>query len=156
MKNRTYRYFTGEVLYPFGYGLTYGSMELDGVKLNGQEAAKGGEAVWAGEELRLEAVVSNKSDRTLQEVVQVYIRALDSGDATPNSRLCGFARVTVEPGCSVTVQVPVDRDAFTVINDEGEKVSGGSRFAVNVGFGQPDARTAELTGKETFGFVAVR
>ena len=44
MKNRTYRYFTGEVLYPFGYGLTYGSMELDGVKLNGQEAAKGGEA----------------------------------------------------------------------------------------------------------------
>ncbi len=156
MKNRTYRYFTGEVIYPFGYGLTYGSMELDGVKLNGQEAAKGGEAVWAGEELRLEAVVSNKSDRTLQEVVQVYIRALDSGDATPNSRLCGFARVTVEPGCSVTVQVPVDRDAFTVINDEGEKVSGGSRFAVNVGFGQPDARTAELTGKETFGFVAVR
>ena len=156
MKNRTYRYFTGEVLYPFGYGLTYGSMELDGVKLNGQEAAKGGEAVWAGEELRLEAVVSNKSARTLQEVVQVYIRALDSGDATPNSRLCGFARVTVEPGCSVTVQVPVDRDAFTVINDEGEKVSGGSRFAVNVGFGQPDARTAELTGKETFGFVAVR
>lgn len=156
MKNRTYRYFTGEVLYPFGYGLTYGSMELDGVKLNGQEAAKGGEAVWDGEELRLEAVVSNKSDRTLQEVVQVYIRALDSGDATPNSRLCGFARVTVEPGCSVTVQVPVDRDAFTVINDEGEKVSGGSRFAVNVGFGQPDARTAELTGKETFGFVAVR
>ena len=156
MKNRTYRYFTGEVLYPFGYGLTYGSMELDGVKLNGQEAAKGGEAVWAGEELRLEAVVSNKSDRTLQEVVQVYIRALDSGDATPNSRLCGFARVTVEPGCSVTVQVPVDRDAFTVINDEGEKVSGGSRFAVNVGFGQPDARTAELTGKETCGFVAVR
>ncbi len=154
MKNRTYRYFTGEVLYPFGYGLTYGSMELDGVKLNGQEAAKGGEAVWAGEELRLEAVVSNKSDRTLQEVV--HIRALDSGDATPNSRLCGFARVTVEPGCSVTVQVPVDRDAFTVINDEGEKVSGGSRFAVNVGFGQPDARTAELTGKETFGFVAVR
>lgn len=153
MKNRTYRYFNGEVLYPFGYGLTYGSMELDSVKLNGQEAARGGELTAAGEEIRLEAAVSNRSDRVLQEVVQVYIKASDSQDATPNSRLCGFARVTVEPGCSVTVQVPVDRDAFTVINDEGEKVSGGSRFAVNVGFGQPDARTAELTGKETFGFI---
>lgn len=157
MKGRTYRYFTGEVLYPFGYGLTYGNAELESVKLDGQSAAEGGEVKLSGAEaFCLEAAVSNRGDRDIQEVVQVYIRALDSGDATPNSRLCGFARVAVKAGEKAAVSVPIDKDALTVINGEGEKVSGGSRFAVSVGFGQPDERTAELTGKKAFCFTALR
>lgn len=149
MKGRTYRYFTGEVLYPFGYGLTYGSAEISGVKLDGQELADGVEARLPGGSFdSFEVTVSNTGDRDVEEVVQVYIKALDSADATPNERLCGFARVSVKTGGQAVVQVPVDRDALTVINDEGEKVSGGSRYAVSVGFGQSDARTEELTGKK--------
>ena len=149
MKGRTYRYFTGEVLYPFGYGLTYGSAEISGVKLGGQELTDGSEARLPGGSFdSLEVTVSNTGDRDVEEVVQVYIKALDSADATPNERLCGFARVSVKNGGQAVVQVPVDRDALTVINDEGEKVSGGSRYAVSVGFGQSDARTEELTGKK--------
>ena len=149
MKGRTYRYFTGEVLYPFGYGLTYGSAEISGVKLGGQELADGSEVRLPGGSLdSLEVTVSNTGDRDVEEVAQVYIKALDSTDATPNERLCGFARVSVKTGGQAVVQVPVDRDALTVINDEGEKVSGGSRYAVSVGFGQSDARTEELTGKK--------
>ena len=149
MKGRTYRYFMGEVLYPFGYGLTYGSAEISGVKLSGQELADGSEARLPGGSFdSLEVTVSNTGDRDVEEVVQVYIKALDSADATPNERLCGFARVSVKTGGQAVVQVPVDRDALTVINDEGEKVSGGSRYAVSVGFGQSDARTEELTGKK--------
>ena len=149
MKGRTYRYFTGEVLYPFGYGLTYGSAEISGVKLDGQELADGSEARLPGGSFdSLEVTVSNTGDRDVEEVVQVYIKALDSADATPNERLCGFARVSVKAGGQAVVRVPVDRDALTVINDEGEKVSGGSRYAVSVGFGQSDARTEELTGKK--------
>lgn len=148
MKGRTYRYFTGEVLYPFGYGLTYGSAEISGVKLDGQELADGVEARLPGGSFdSFEVTVSNTGDRDVEEVVQVYIKALDSADATPNERLCGFARVSVKTGGQAVVRVPVDRDALTVINDEGEKVSGGSRYAVSVGFGQSDARTEELTGK---------
>ena len=149
MKGRTYRYFTGEVLYPFGYGLTYGSAEISSVKLDGQELADGSEAGLPGGSFdSLEVTVSNTGDRDVEEVVQVYIKALDSADATPNERLCGFARVSVKTGGQAVVQVPVDRDALTVINDEGERVSGGSRYAVSVGFGQSDARTEELTGKK--------
>lgn len=149
MKGRTYRYFTGEVLYPFGYGLTYGSAEISGVKLGGQELADGSEARLPGGSFdSFEVTVSNTGDRDVEEVVQVYIKALDSADATPNERLCGFARVSVKTGGQAVVRVPVDRDALTVINDEGEKVSGGSRYAVSVGFGQSDARTEELTGKK--------
>lgn len=83
----------------------------------------------------LEAIVSNVGNGDIREVVQVYIKALDSGDAAPNGKLCGFAGAAVKAG---------------------EKVSGGSRFAVSVGFGQPGARTEELTGKKTVGFAAVR
>ena len=156
MKGRTYRYFMGEVLYPFGYGLTYGSAEISGVKLSGQELADGSEVRLPGGSLdSLEVTVSNAGDRDVEEVVQVYIKALDSADATPNERLCGFARVSVKTGGQAVVQVPVDRDALTVINDEGEKVSGGSRYAVSVGFGQSDARTEELTGKKCWKMILV-
>lgn len=156
MKGRTYRYFMGEVLYPFGYGLTYGSAEISGVKLSGQELADGSEARLPGGSFdSLEVTVSNTGDRDVEEVVQVYIKALDSADATPNERLCGFARVSVKTGGQAVVQVPVDRDALTVINDEGEKVSGGSRYAVSVGFGQSDARTEELTGKKCWKMILV-
>ena len=157
MKGRTYRYFTGEVLYPFGYGLTYGTAELEGVKVNGQSTDADSEVKLPGEEIvNLEVTVANTGNRDIQEVVQVYIKAVDSPDATPNARLCGFARVSVKAGEKATVSVPVDKDALTVINEEGEKVSGGSRYAVSAGFGQPDARTEELTGKKAFNFTVVK
>ena len=62
----------------------------------------------------------------------------------------------MKAGDKVTVSVPVDRNALTVINEEGEKISGGNRYAVSVGFGQPDSRTEELTGKKAFSFTVVR
>ena len=135
MKDRTYRYFTGKVLYPFGYGLTYGDADL---------TAK---VSLAGDSLSVEATVVNTGSVDIEEVVQVYVKA-DSADATPNARLCGFKRVAVKAGETKTVAVPVDRDALTVINEAGEKVSGGSTYTVSVGFGQADARTEELTGKK--------
>lgn len=152
MKGRTYRYFTGRVLYPFGYGQTYGSAELAEVKVNGQAVARNGEVMPADKDgLTVEALVANTGSRDLREVVQVYIKA-DSPDAVPNGKLCGFAGVTVKAGESRTVTVKLDRDALTVINEAGEKVSGGTRFTVSTGFGQPDERTRELTGREAFTF----
>lgn len=135
MKDRTYRYFTGKVLYPFGYGLTYGNADLTAkVSLE-------------GDSLAVEATVSNTGSVAIEEVVQVYVKA-DSTDATPNAKLCGFQRVALQAGESKTVAIPVDRDALTVINEAGQKVSGGSIYTVSVGFGQADARTEELTGKK--------
>ena len=135
MKDRTYRYFTGKVLYPFGYGLTYGDAELT-AKVSA-----------LGDSLSVEATVVNTGSVDIEEVVQVSVKA-DSADATPNAKLCGFKRVAVKAGETKTVAIPVDQDALTVINQAGEKVSGGSTYTVSVGFGQADARTEELTGKK--------
>ena len=153
MKGRTYRYFTGQVLYPFGYGLTYEEVELSGAICGGQEVPSGGRIKLSDQgDFTLQACVTNKGSLRQEEVVQVYLRA-DSPNATPNSRLCGFVRVSLEPGAKRIVEVPLDRDALTVINEQGEKLVDSTTFSVSVGFGQPDERTRTLTGKECLCFV---
>ena len=153
MKGRTYRYFEGEVLYPFGYGLTYGAADITKVTVNGKPA--GDETAIDGDDIAIEAVVANTGAAAIEEVVQVYVKA-ESADATPNAKLCGFARVAVAPGETKKVAVPIDKDALTVINEAGEKVSGGSRYVFSVGFGQADARTEELSGKKAVVFTVVK
>ena len=152
MKGRTYRYLTEEPLYPFGYGLTYGDVQLKNVSCGGQEVAKGSKIALKQEDFSVKATVVNNSSIAQDEVVQMYIKA-DSANAVPNGKLCGFARVSLKPGESRTVEVPVDKDALTVINDKGEKLIDSSSFAVSVGFGQPDERTKALTGKECLKFT---
>ncbi len=152
MKGRTYRYLTGEPLYPFGYGLTYGDIQLKSVFCNGSEVAKGGEIAGKPEEFSLKVLLANDGAIAQEEVVQVYIKA-DSPNAVPNGKLCGFVRTALQPGESGTVEIPLDRDAFTVVNDAGEKLTDASVFTVSVGFGQPDARTKALTGKECHQFT---
>lgn len=153
MEGRTYRYFAGEPLYPFGYGLTYENVELEGVQCGGKEAASGVKIKLSRrEDFVLQASVANRGDRVQEEVVQVYLRA-DSPNAAPNSRLCGFARVALLPGEQKTVEIPLDRDSFAVINEDGEKLIDSASFDVSVGFGQPDERTKALTGKECLCFT---
>ncbi len=152
MKGRTYRYLTEEPLYPFGYGLTYADVEIESVSCCGKKAVKGGSIEADPQDFSLEVSVVNKGDMTQEEVLQVYIKA-DSSNAVPNGKLCGFARVSLKSGESRCVKIPLDRDAFTVINDKGEKLIDSSSFAVSVGFGQPDERTKALTGKECTEFT---
>lgn len=153
MTGRTYRYFTGEPLYPFGYGLTYGDAQIAGVSCEGREVMQGGEILLSQTlDLSLDTLVVNNSNINLEEVVQVYVKA-DSANAAPNGKLCGFARVALKPGESRTVEIPLDKDAFTVINDKGEKLVDSSSFTVSVGFGQPDERTRILTGQECIQFT---
>lgn len=176
MKGRTYRYFLGNPLYPFGYGLTYGDVAVDEVNCQGRVFAGGTaeqngagpdaagqnqseqDAVeWDGtENIRLRVRVTNRGTVDTGEVIQIYIRDLDSGYATPNPKLCAFSRVFLPAGRSSEVELWIDRDAFCVINEEGEKITDGRRFQVSVGLGQSDERTAELTGKSSIIFDVAR
>ena len=154
MKGRTYKYLTTEPLYPFGYGLSYGETVIDAVKVNGQAATTGASiTVDTSVAMTVTVEVENKSDMALGEVVQVYIKDMDSAYAPTAGKLCGFARVKLEAGEKKLVEVAIDEDAFTVVNDEGKKVKDGKQFKISVGFGQADARTAALTGKEAIVFT---
>ena len=131
MENRTYRYYTGEPLYPFGYGLTYGDTAVTGLTATGDAAR---------------VTVENRGSAT-EDVVQLYLKDEGSEFAPVNPILCGFLRVSLEAGESRTVEIPIDPKAFTVVNNEGQRISGSGSYTLYAGFGQPDRRTEALTGK---------
>lgn len=154
MKGRTYRYIETEPLYPFGYGLTYGDVEVSAVSCSGSPAVNGGEITLdSPDAFRLHVKLTNHGQVGTGEVVQVYIRAEDAPDATPAAKLCGFARTWVPAEGEASVTVPIGAEAFTVVNEEGERLVEGKTFTVSVGLGQPDARTRALTGKDCITFI---
>ena len=133
MRGRTYRYFRETPLYPFGYGLSYGSCSLSALEADTGQA-------------RL--TVRNESDRELEEVVELYLQDEDSAFAPPNPVLCGFRRIHLAPHEEKAITIEIDKAAFTVVNDAGERLPGSGSWTLYAGFGAPDQRTAELTGRK--------
>lgn len=131
MTNRTYRYFTGEALYPFGYGLSYTRFAV--------EDAHYADGV-------VTCTVRNTGDRDGETVVQCYVQSQESPWAPLHPSLEGFRRVAVKAGECVQVSVRLGDLAFTVVNAEGERVSGGEGYDLYVGLSQPDKRSVELMG----------
>ena len=143
MKGRTYRYLETEPLYPFGYGLTYGNMDITNVSFSGEDPKNNG--------IKIKVDVSNTGDIAASEVIQVYMKAEDSNEVK-NTRLAAFARVSLEAGKTSSVEIEVPSDRFKVVNEEGEKVFADGKINFYVGFGQPDSLTEGLTGKKAFVF----
>jgi beta-glucosidase len=129
MTNRTYRYFTGEPLYPFGYGLSYTSFSV--------RDAKAGEGTVSME-------ISNTGDRDGETVLQVYV-ACDSPFAPAHPRLCGFRRVALKSGETKSFEVTLDPYTDTVIDEAGERRKA-EHYTLYAGLGQPDDLSIRLTG----------
>jgi len=124
MNGRTYRYFTGQPLYPFGFGLSYSTFEYSGL-LAGRTAS--------GAEVR--ATVRNTSSRAGAEVVQLYIGG-GPEEGAPIRSLRGFQRVHLKAGESREVR-------FTIGTDDLPKPA----VEVSVGGGQPLAGTPHVRGR---------
>ena len=129
MTNRTYRYFTGEPLYPFGYGLSYTSFSIND--------AKAGEGTVSME-------ISNTGDRDSETVLQVYV-ACDSPFAPVHPRLCGFRRVALKSGETRCFEVTLDPNTDTVIDEAGERRKA-EHYTLFAGMSQPDELSVRLTG----------
>jgi len=132
MKNRTYRYFEGEALYPFGYGLSYSKFEYTGATFENGE---------------LSVTVKNAGDFDADEVVQAYIKDLCVPFAVKNYSLCAFRRVELKAGEEKKISLPIGEKAFQSINEDGIPVQG-KRFTLYVGGSQPDAKSVQLTGQK--------
>jgi beta-glucosidase len=136
MKDRTYRYLASKPQYPFGYGLTYGDVEVKEASCEQDGAAA-----------LLHVSYVNHSAVSTREVIQVYVDAADSPDRTPNPRLCGFLKVDAPAQTESECTILLDADTFRVVNEKGETVPGGSRFVLYAGTSGPDERSVELTQK---------
>jgi beta-glucosidase len=144
MKGRTYRYLETEPLYPFGYGLTYGNLDITSVDLEGEDPKNSG--------LTVKVNVSNTGDIAASEVVQVYLKA-DDPNEVKNTRLAAFSRVALGAGETGSVEISIPAESFKVVNDAGERVVPEGKVAIYVGFGQPDELTERLTGKKAYSFT---
>ena len=131
MANRTYRYFTGKPLYPFGHGLSYTTF-----RINSASADDDGKTVTAE--------IENTGACAGDALAQIYV-SCDSSFAPVHPRLCGFLRVSLQPGEKKRVRIPLDKLTDTVINDRGEPVKS-AHYTLYAGLSQPDEMSVELCG----------
>jgi len=129
---QTYRYFPGEPLYPFGYGLSYTQFQYQDLKLN--------KSYSKGEDVKFTVNVKNAGSMDGDEVVQVYLTSPKMEGHFPIRSLCAFKRINVKAGETVTVELSIRGDAFSFINDKNEKEHKPGQYIVSVGGGQPNVK----------------
>ena len=137
MTGRTYRYFDGEPLYPFGFGLSYSTFRYGGLEL-------GTERLAAGDDLAVSGVVENVGPLAGDEVVQLYLSDLEATTRVPRWSLAGFQRVHLAAGAKATVSFTVPSRRMALIDERGRCVLEPGAFRVFLGGSQPDARSAAL------------
>ena len=146
MAGRTYKYFEGEPLYPFGYGLSYTTFKYSDLKL--PKKAKTGESV------KVSVKVTNTGKRAGEEVVQLYLKDVKASTPRPKVQLEGFKRIHLNAGESKTVEFELTPRQFSMIGENEKRVIESGLFTVFTGGGQPGTKNSnsisgkiELTGK---------
>ncbi len=130
LSGQTYRFFKGEPLYPFGYGLSYTTFEYKDLQIVNENYK-------AGDTVNVSATVTNTGQVQGDEVVQVYVSRKNALVKVPICSLVEFKRINLAPGESRQVNFSIAPDAFSMINEKGEKVISPGRFEITVGGGQP-------------------
>lgn len=139
MRERTYRYddySKDNILYPFGYGLTYSDIKVEAV-----DVKLSGDSIFAD-------VAMSNSGVSGSDVLQVYFKS-DSKDAVRNHALCAFKKVRLEAGETKRITLEIPLKALTVVSDEGTRyLDKGAKTVLYFGTSQPDELSCSLTGKK--------
>jgi beta-glucosidase len=138
MKGRTYRYFTGAPLYPFGYGLSYSTFSYSGLTLPST-------AVNAGDPITAEVTVTNTGSRAGDEVAELYL-TFPSVPGAPLRALRAFERVHLEAGASQRVHFELKPRDMSMVTEAGEPIIAEGAYTVSVGGGQPDTGAPTVNG----------
>ena len=134
MKHRTYRYFEGQPLYPFGYGLSFSKFAYSGATLSTS-------TLKAGDDLEVEVDVRNTGKRAGDEVVQAYL-VFPRLTGAPLRALRGFQRVSVRPGQSQHVRLTLTPRDLSMVDEAGTRLVAGGAYKLFVGGGQPGTGAA--------------
>src|ERR1019366_7897858 len=109
MEGRTYRFFKGTPLYPFGFGLSYSTFGYRNLRTNA-------ETLRAGDTLTVRVDVTNTGTRAGDEVVQLYVRHVGSKVERPTRELRGYKRIQLKPGERRTVELPLAASSLAYWN----------------------------------------
>jgi beta-glucosidase len=141
MDGRTYRYFKGEPLYPFGYGLSFTRFSYGDAQVTPD--------ITAGAPMKVQVEISNDGARDAEEVVQVYVSRDVAG--APIRRLVAFQRVALRAGESRSVSFDLPPSALSTVDDQGLRSIQPGLARIWVGGGQPD----QAQGRQAAGSGAV-
>ena len=130
MQGRTYRYFKGDPLYPFGFGLSYTTFTYSGLKFESDR-------VKAGEGVKVTVEVMNSGTLAGDEVVQLYITDVASSFPVPLRSLAGAKRVFLKPGEKRILSFTIAPEQMSVVDDSGKRLIEPGEFLVSVGGKQP-------------------
>ncbi|HEX6892918.1 MAG TPA: glycoside hydrolase family 3 C-terminal domain-containing protein [Chryseolinea sp.] len=134
---QTYRYFKGEPLYPFGYGLSYTTFEYSDLKIN--------ESQKAGDSVKLSFTLKNTGQLKGDEVVQVYV----SSGTGPIRSLAEFRRVTLVPQETKQMSIAISPNAFSSVDKNGRRAIQAGQYQIAVGGGQPSKEAQTLNAAIT-------
>ena len=134
MQGRTYRYFKGDPLYPFGYGLSYTRFAYSNLRVN---------SVKAGEPVKVAIDVTNAGERQGDEVVQLYLTDVAASAPVPIRTLVGFERIALRPREKRTVTFTITPRQMSLIDNNDKRVIEPGEFRVHVGGNQ----TSGLNGR---------
>ncbi len=126
MKGRTYRYFTQEPLFPFGFGLSYTTFSYDTLMLSK-------DAIRAGESVDIAVNVSNRGQRDAEEVAQMYLTDMAASVDVPLYALKGFQRVMIKAGETKQLRFTITPEMMALVNEEGQSVLEPGEFTIMVG-----------------------
>jgi beta-glucosidase len=133
MKGKTYRYFEGDPLYEFGYGLSYTTFKYNFERIPS--------SVQAGENIPVTVAVTNTGDRDGDEVVQLYVSLPDSKLRKPIRSLQGFRRIFLKAGETKTVDFQLKPNQFAARNEENIPLVEAGKVLISVGGKQPDEKS---------------
>jgi len=132
MGGKTYRYFRGEPLFPFGHGLSYTTFTYSNLRIPS--------SVRTGEHIAVAVDVTNSGRRDGEEVVQLYVIDLEASAPVPIRSLQGFQRVQLKAGEKKTVSFTLTPRQISLIDAESKRVVEPGSFELSVGGKQPGSR----------------
>ena len=131
---RTYMYFKGEPLYPFGFGLSYTTFKYANAKVSSNKLAANGRII-------VSVDITNSGPREGDEVVQLYVKHSDAKVAWPNEELKGFQRVNLQPGETKTVKLPLAAKSLAYFDEaQGKFVLLPEPVTLRIGSSSADIR----------------
>ena len=134
MRERTYKYMTHNVFFPFGYGLSYGRANYAGINATGNRKAG----------VSVNFTLTNTGDRQMVETPQVYVSAPGAGSTAPLQQLAAFRRVTIAPKTSVDVTIDIPLEQLMTVQADGSRSLVRGKYAITVGSAAPSPRSEEL------------
>jgi beta-glucosidase len=133
MENRTYRYFKGEPLYPFGFGLSYTTFKYDKLELP--------DVYLSNTDLKVQVNVTNTGKMDGDEVVQLYLSHKNASFRTPIRVLKGFQRIHLKAGETKTVSFSLCDKDLMEIDSNGKQLPMQGDVEISVGGSQPSAKS---------------